>query len=636
MRKITPITALLITALIISVTAFSIAKTPEKLEREMHKAFNTIGYANITLPAPEKKFGQLTYSEITLDERGFSTVKTATLQYDPFAILFNRTLKNIKIQGLDLTGEINENGQISIAGWNNHTKMIPISSMPRAQNIEIENAKLSLLSEKWGGITLQTTMQLRTSKKHIDLQGQLNASQKQLSASAKIDGRINEKGAWNIRLELEQGKIQTQDIRATRLSGQINLNNDNISTQTSMIGEIQAGGLNILGLPWQSAAITLDGNLKAPRMIFAAKSSGYEGIELGITIENLYAPHNFSGNIHIDRMGTAFDYLESQKHLPIPRKNLKNLDEISSIYINIENKNNLTFNIKKDKEYIDIKGKIETKKTKENHIEFISTPLNLTKKEQEKYTGNLSLQGAVKHTPDKISGNVDIIFQNASLPYGLFDLNGINGKVSINDIQTLSGPPSKKLSCNIPPIGKNTSCEVKARIKNAKIFLSDLKISSPEFEITSPQVKRNKETSFLNIENADIGKIFDLFNNQKWTGEGRLKGTLTLSNKDGKLALNKLYLQNVDKGVLKLKDEDLFSLMQMEELETETMKLALENFHYDLLEIKASGEFPDNIQISVFGKGNNPLLLQGRPFSMDFEIKPDLTNIIKKFTAQKK
>ena len=66
----------------------------------------------------------------------------------------------------------------------------------------------------------------------------------------------------------------------------------------------------------------------------------------------------------------------------------------------------------------------------------------------------------------------------------------------------------------------------------------------------------------------------------------------------------------------------------MKDFEKETMKLALENFHYDLLEIKASGALPDDVHISVFGKGKNPYLLQGRSFSLDFKIKPNFAPLI--------
>lgn len=614
------ITALLL--LFMAGSAYVWLTIPKTIEANIHKAFAHAGFENITLPEPEKRFGQMRYSNIQLDEDSFSTIKTLTLSYSVLSAIFGSALDTLSVSGMDLTGELDSNNEISIAGWNGQNKEITQDWPMTARVVQFEDSRLSLLSETWGGISLSGDAQLRPSRKNIGFEARIEGVQKQLSAQTQIEGQITPEGFWQGRIELEQGKLELDQIRATRLAGVINVSGQGKHT-SQVLGELQAGGLNILGLPWQNAAITIDGEPAAPRAIIAAKSAGFDGLELGITVPDINAPTMLNGQIHIDTLGTAFDYLQSQNQLPVERTLLTDLDGMNDITMHFMNRNEFIFNIKKEEKNIDIKGKIESSR-QGSKLVFSSAPIPLQKlSKSTNERGSVHLKGAATRTAGETQAIAAVTLKEAALGASPLPITIPEGVFEINDIKTLSGSVNKEQTCRITGFKTKTTCTIDLQIKNAKPDFSNLEIKGAGFDIYTPAPPKDNK-SLLTIREIDIDALLKLFKNKDWQGTGYFDGTVALVQDVDALKVNSLHLKNKGVGILKLKDDALFELMNMEELEKETMKLALENFHYDLMEIKAEGTLPDQVKISVFGKGKNPYLMQGRQFSIDFEVTPDL------------
>ena len=600
---------------------------PKSIETHIGQVFTQAGFENVVLPEPETRMGQIRYKDIQLDPNGFSNIKSLSLHYSLLSAAFGNTLDSIKVSGLELTGELQQNNRISLAGWSGKTDAITLQWPIAARTLSFEDSRISLLSEEWGGIALSGEAQLRPSGQNIEFKSRIEGRQRQLSANMQIEGQITQEGFWESRIELEQGKFEVDQIRATRVAGLINISGQG-KQASQLIGELQAGGLNILGLPWQNVAITLDGKPNTLRAIISAKSAGTEGLELGITIPDLNNPTRLTGQIHAQNLGIVFDYLNNQNRLPMPREHLSSLDQIASIDMRFRNQNDFIFNIKKEEQNIDLKGKITKTDLKTHSAEFLSLPLPLEEILNHKNArGSAILKGNISREDEKLSGEVLLTLKEASLGKLPLPITIAEGEIKLDDFTTLSGPVTKKKECRITGFKSEATCHVDLQIKNAAPTFSNLNIKGPGFEIYAPQSTNKEQKSLFTIKAVELKPLLDLFNNKNWGGAGLFTGTMALHEKEGALHMNSLYLQSKGVGILKLKDSKLFDLMDMEELEKETMKLALENFHYDLLEIKAEGRFPDQVKISVFGKGKNPYLMQGRQFSIDFEVTPDFTQL---------
>ena len=629
MKRPILILALLIMTGAIGVTGYVWLNIPQHLETRLRQTMNEAGFENYTLPPAEKKLGQTVYQNIALDPDGFSTLENLTITYNPLKLALLGKINSLRLSGLDLTGELDPQGKITIAGWNDVQSPLPQILKLKNTLIEIENARLSVLSQKWGGTSLSLDMQARPQRQHVNLQGRITATQRTLSATASLEGQISNKGFWDLRMELEQGKVTLPNLRASRLAGLINLSSQNM-LPIRILGELEAGGLNVAELPWQKGALTLEGTVHEPQMILAAKSAGIEGLELALDIPNMRAPSLFSCTLHTDKLANLFDYLKEQKKLPVPRDTLTFLEQLNNIDIIFANQKNLIFNIKNEEQNIDIKGNITIKKEGgyTGEIQAALLPLSSLTSTPDAL-GTVNMQGDFTTTANKISGTLQFqLAKHSMLPYGPIPLTLSGAKIKLKDWKTLSGPLEKSLPCAIRNFKPEHNCSLSLQIRKSQITPSALTIKTLGTKIDAPSDQDKNKKTLLKINEIDLKDLLQAFKKSNWNAAGYLEGSAILYKENGKLIIDNLYLKNKGVGILKLKEGALFDLMEMEEFEKETMKLALENFHYDLLEIKASGALPDDVHISVFGKGKNPHLMQGHSFSLDFKIKPNFAPLI--------
>ncbi|MCB9983122.1 MAG: YdbH domain-containing protein [Rhodospirillales bacterium] len=633
MKRPILILALLIMTGAIGVTGYAWLNAPRQLETGLQQALKKAGFENYTLPSAQKKLGQSLYSEITLDPDRFSTVKTLRISYSPLKLLLFKKIDSIELTGLDLTGELTPQGQISIAGKTRNENTISLlQTLKTAKNIEIKNARLSLLSQQWGGITIELDAQLRNRRSNTDIQGRVKATQSQLSLNANMEGQITDEGFWDLRMELEQGKFALENLKATRLAGIINISGSNLG-DIRLLGELESGGLNVMGFPWQEAAITIDGSVHEPRMILAAKSTGIEDIELGLSIPNMRTPSIFSGNLHIKTLANAFDYLRQQNKLPIPQSALTELAPLNDIQIDFSHQKDLILNIKNEDQLIDIKSDIVINKNSyDGKIQAaLLSMASLTSIPNA--VGTVNLQGEFTGSNKTIAGSLQLdLSKDSVLPYGVMMLTTDNARLTLDDWQKLTGPSVKSVNCRLRNLKPEHHCTLSLQIQKGQITPGALSLKVAGIDLNVPGIDKpppeKPYKTLIKINEADINAIFSALKKTGWSGTGYMTGNAALVRKNDRLHIENLYLKNKGIGILKLKDERLFKLMEMEELEKETMKLALENFHYDMLEIKVSGALPDDVTISVFGRGKNPGLMQGRTFSLDFKARPDFTALI--------
>ena len=285
---------------------------PSRIDANIKKIFAQHGFKNATFLKPDIDLKSITYKNISLDRDSFSTINELHVQFSYIPLFFRNKINTIKIDGLDVTGEFNNKGKITIAGLQN--KSPNTNWLQFANLVEFSNARMSLLNDSLGGLTLSGDIQLQNTDDNRVLQARINAKQRQLSATAQIEGQMTAEGYWDTRIEIEQGKVNFGEIKTTRLTGLLNLSGRNAYI-SSIVGEVQSGGLNLLGMPWQNVAMTLNGNTDNPGLVLGAKALGHDDIELGITIENLHDHKNFTGQLHVENLSDALDYLSNNKIL---------------------------------------------------------------------------------------------------------------------------------------------------------------------------------------------------------------------------------------------------------------------------------------------------------------------------------
>ena len=339
---------------------------PTLMEARISDLLQAAGFNTPAIPEPQMRLGILRYEGINLDTDGISTIERLDVRYSPLGVFFTKNLKSVHIRGLNLTGEISSAGVVSLSGWNAPGTISEIQNYP-LKTLVVEKSQLSLLTEQIGGVSINYDFQARRRKQDVDLQARAQSSQKGLSFVSSARGVLGYDGLWQMEIELEQGKFEIPPVKATRISGMANIYGAP-GKQPEIVSEINAGGVTLYGFPWQNAAVTIETRNNAMHMTADMKSIGHDGIELGLNLNNESDKTEISGNLHTEKFSNLVEYLKSRSQQPVDEKIFAPLMKETDVSIDFASEGGWTgsekyinYNIKKNDQKIELKGKIEFK-----------------------------------------------------------------------------------------------------------------------------------------------------------------------------------------------------------------------------------------------------------------------------------
>lgn len=338
---------------------FIITALPKTADKALRTQLSSIGLTQVTLPAPEIRFGALRYADIPLDKDEKSFIDTLTITYNPLHLITSKHFKQVDIYGLALSGEMNRTGQLTFSGLEN---LKHLSGTDAIGTLTLKNATFSILSAHLGGIRLTTDLQTQNKPDGTSSwTGHIQSKQDQLTLIAKLNGKKAAQGKWDSTLEIENGKIERSIGKATRIHGLITMRSDD-HAPFYIQGDLRAGGINLHNTPWHNAAITLNGTPNHFKTFTEAKSIGHSGLELSITTLHKDSKSGWNARIHAETLKTLFDYLQAKKRIPAPfsRQDLAPLNTQKHVDITIAKANHgFNLNVQNINENIDIKGTIK-------------------------------------------------------------------------------------------------------------------------------------------------------------------------------------------------------------------------------------------------------------------------------------
>lgn len=600
---------------------------PRIIHEQTQNALESMGFKEFTLPEPAISGGTALYESIRLDPEGFSEIKSLQIQYGWLRTLMRRKPATIALDGLSLTGELGSNGEISLSGWDTEDIRNLAQGFPAAR-ILVQNSKLSLLSPEIGGISLHMDLQARLKNKNVTFQGHIKSAQKQLNYEAGLSGQINKDGRWQSELDILEAKLEFPHVKASRINGDISFTGDGFHPP-QLISAFQVGGANLLGTPWQNLSATLEGTPQNFKIYVGAKSVGIEGLELALNIEGSGNKRAISGAIHAGKLANLFDYLNAQNKLPLERGALTVLDQLSEIDSDfIIEGENLIYRISNSMEHIDIKGKIENYKQDTFSGYFMSSPMFLKQAYPEKgfTNGQITLSGDFTKSEGKISGLVKSDIKDLSGPAGFLTLNAINGVFIIDQLPMLSSDQKQRLSCRLPlRKGLEQHCTLTLKIKQGHIQPEKLEADLLGGHIEALQ---NKDRQILSLKDIDLKKFLSALGHPEIQGQGKIKGTIPLIRKDGKITIENALISSDGEGTVKLQYGEAMDFLQGDTFEVETTKLALENYHYDTLDIRLNGPLDEPLMVTLNARGRNPDILDSHPVILNIQTKISLKELL--------
>lgn len=316
MRKIIPFIFSLILLLIIAGGWFFFKEyLPARIRSDAGTFMQGSGFDLATLPEPEITYDGILYRDVALDPDRFSTAEEIKILFDPVKFITEKQANALEVTGLNLTGEMDKNGNVTVSGWSSEQSRFQ-DVLARFKTVNVRDSYISVLTEKLGGLTFEYSLQVRKGNPDYEIQGFIKSAQKHMTFVSNFGGTMDSAGTWMINADIEQAKLELPLVRASRLMGKLAFKGTQ-DAPTTVAGEFQAGGLALYTLPWQNAKGGINGTLDHFTIMTDAHSLGHDGIMLSLIAEKRPERIEANGTVKTQSLVSLLSYM-SQHNGPLP------------------------------------------------------------------------------------------------------------------------------------------------------------------------------------------------------------------------------------------------------------------------------------------------------------------------------
>ena len=158
----------------------------------------------------------------------------------------------------------------------------------------------------------------------------------------------------------------------------------------------------------------------------------------------------------------------------------------------------------------------------------------------------------------------------------------------------------------------------------AKLLQGDITVEAVSFNPAKPEFKTN-----INVDQIDLGEVLSLEQQEGLSGEGKLSGTFPVTFQNGELTIEDGGLFSLDPGgkilfapnpaVMAYAATNVGLKMALE---------ALENFHFDKLDITLNYSKDGTANLNTRLKGNNPDWNDGHPVDFTINIEENIPKLL--------
>ncbi len=132
----------------------------------------------------------------------------------------------------------------------------------------------------------------------------------------------------------------------------------------------------------------------------------------------------------------------------------------------------------------------------------------------------------------------------------------------------------------------------------------------------------------IRISGLDLAEILKAADLADVDISGRLAGDLPVSFDDGVVTLRQSKLAATEPGILRVRSEEVASLLTGYGDEVNSMLRALEDFYYDDLSLTLEKTADDDLTLLLSILGKNPSVLEGQPFRINLNLESNIGQIL--------
>ncbi len=601
-------------------------------------AFKDLSYETISIGTKET-----TLKNIKLDKNGINTIDSISFSYTPLGILLEHKIKDVHVQKISVTAEWLKDGRLDIPGWSGNKTPLPaknaLNKLP-FDNLILEDLQIDLGTE-YGALRLDMKGDVRK-KPNGDSETRLSLWGKQNQLSFNVKSQINMLTTGKIegKVELSDLRLESDDLTISRTNGWIDFILPDLSGKAmDYTGTINVGGLKYQDHSFVNTTLTLDNKNHQITAIMRSNPAGYEDLHIALDWQN----NALSASLSSNNSTSVYNFITQHKNEP--PKILKKVQNISidlkmdnvmekikghnlpllyNISINDGNlifsgdgifyKDNMTFSSKLDKTVIPLSSLKDFLPYK---------PLG----------GDIIVDGTLNIAKNSIKGPMRLSLKEASLEKDSIQARHINTWMILNSLYPLEHKGS-----NVIEIGELESGivfkDLNARYHLDKNGILRIKKAQTDFSggtisVSPFTIPQKKQDYIVHLEHIDLNDLVHIAGLNDIVLEGNISGVIPLSIDKGAIVIHQATLKNDTAGLIQYKPKEYPAALSGSDHRINTLRLALDNFAYNELELEASGPISENMDAKLIAHGKSPLFGE-RPVHINLNLEGAIGPVIQR------
>lgn len=254
-------------------------------------------------------------------------------------------------------------------------------------------------------------------------------------------------------------------------------------------------------------------------------------------------------------------------------------------------------------------------------------------------SGRLQAQSRLTWTSAGLDGTARIRASNLGFSYAEARLDGLNFDITLAGLQ----PPRtaepqqlsiERLEAGFPPL---TGIQAWVALRPTAGGTPSLLLQRVEANFAGGRARLVEGSADptaqlyrarLELERLDLEVLLSLIGLEELSGQGRVSGTIPIELRENTISIDQGLLQGDGRGVIAFRSPDARSALAAGGEAVSLMFDALENFHYEQLEIGLNKPPVGDTEVRLKLLGANPDVLEGHPFDLNINLETNAAPLL--------
>jgi len=249
--------------------------------------------------------------------------------------------------------------------------------------------------------------------------------------------------------------------------------------------------------------------------------------------------------------------------------------------------------------------------------------------------GSIEAAGEVAWDGDRSSSAIDLALREVGFEAGAAQVSGVNGVIEIGGALSPVTPPGQQVSIALLAIG----LELTNGLIGFQLLPGGLlDLQQAEWQWAGGVVRTagvfdptaDSQQAVLEVEGVDLAELLALVDLEGLEGAGTLEGAIPVFRSGEVIEIRGGELRGgPEGGRIRYRSAAAAEALAQQEYGIEQLLGALDDFHYDLLEITVDGDAQGEVDVSVHLGGFNPNFQRGRRVEFNLNVEARLADLLR-------